>query len=183
MIYIQNIELCFNDKLYDFFDWNKITRVKKIPIIKISNQQYQEIVNNKVIIDLKEEFIIITNKKSAIALNLKNNTRSSLMFDDEDEVLKISKKCEIQALNYKIEGIIPISFKTYNEEEKIKKLNNNINNLYHNLDYEKLKYIYFECFNKSENNIELIVKTLLNSLENKEILIKIENIFKLILNV
>ena len=43
---------------------------------------------------------------------------------------------------------------------------NKINDLYKNNDYEKLSYLYYEYFNKIENNKEEIYNNLIKSINN-----------------
>ena len=52
MNYIYDILLNFQNEYYDFFEWNtndQITHIKKIPIIKVSNEggNYYEYDNDK----------------------------------------------------------------------------------------------------------------------------------------
>ena len=54
MNYIYDIYLNFNKDLYDFFDWNKndkLIHIKKIPIFKISEENFKMYVHNSIIIN------------------------------------------------------------------------------------------------------------------------------------
>ena len=45
MIYIYDLTLNFNDRLYDFYDWkdtDSITHYRKIPLIKLSDKKYDK---------------------------------------------------------------------------------------------------------------------------------------------
>ena len=46
MNYIYDVLLNFNDKLYEFYDWNKsddVKHVRRVPIFKISTKQFLDI--------------------------------------------------------------------------------------------------------------------------------------------
>ena len=46
MNYIYDIYLNLNETLYDFFDWNKndkLTHIKKIPVFKVSEENFKEL--------------------------------------------------------------------------------------------------------------------------------------------
>ena len=53
-----------------------------------------------------------------------------------------------------------------NNQDTLMNLLNKINDLYKNNDYEKLSYLYYEYFNKIENNKEEIYNNLIKSINN-----------------
>ena len=65
MIYIYDLTLNFNDRLYDFYDWkdtDSITHYRKIPLIKLSDKKYDKFLNNKVVVD--EELLSLVRDKA-----------------------------------------------------------------------------------------------------------------------
>lgn len=207
MNYIYDIILNFNDNLIDFFEWDKgdsIVHIKKMPIFKISIDSYENINIHEIYVDesfLKSIFYktemwnnnkkkddlyycLLSDGNSVIALKFdkygKCIKRSSLYIDEELETLEICERLEIKNINFKIGNKIVSNFKTRNELKTQDFLLKELNTLNKNKDYNKIKYLYFECFNKEENNIDKAIleikQTIKHNKKNKELF----NIFKLI---
>ncbi len=183
MNYIYDILLNFNEKFYEFYEWDdNIIHIKKIPCFKISEEQLKIIYDNKVKIDLKQIFnkTEVFNKKNieyacilysnnycfAIKLNNKGiiKERSSLLFDDMDDV--IDKDEEEIKLDIKV--LEPLNqILIIKEEYDINVfLNKEIDKLILNKEYSKLNYIYYECFNNKEDNINIVINKLKDNLIN-----------------
>lgn len=202
MKYIYDILLNFKDQYYDFFEWNKndnIIHIRKIPIVKISSEDFNNIKNNKVIIDMNdlsrvvnktevftsknikilEYTILISDGNSVIGItkNNKNIKKSSLLIDEEIDILEEIKYLEETKLNYKILKEENNEIKTRKQTEMEKYLNNNIFKIN---DLEKLKYIYFECFDKKEKDKKIILKKIKESILDYNTCEKIYNFLKLI---
>lgn len=182
MNYIYDVLLNFNDDLYEFYDWNKndvITHVRKMPIIKIESIDLEKIKNNYVKFDMEfllsiknkcevfnnknikylEYAFILTDSNDAIAINIKDdNVKSSrLLVEEEMEVLDNSLRYDIVNIKYDIINKKKINnFKTRKELEIEKYLKKEINNL-KTADIEKLKYIYYDCFDEIENDRDKII--------------------------
>ena len=181
MNYIYDIILNFQQEVYDFFDWNtndNIYHIRKIPIIKINNKQLQEIKNNIVKFDqtilnqinlksetfkqnntskLKYTFIIATkNECLAIKLN-KNGVKtkiSTLLPNEQDDLLELIKIMKEIKLNYQIIKPQPTTpFKTTFEIENKNYIYNELNKIYKQNNFQKLNYLYLECFGKQTTNI------------------------------
>ena len=58
------------------------------------------------------------------------------------------------------------TFKTRNDKDIIKYIKRELNVLIKNQEYDKLKYIYYECFNEKENKVNNIVKRINNCMDN-----------------
>ena len=181
MNYIYDIILNFQQEVYDFFDWNtndNIYHIRKIPIIKINNKQLQEIKNNIVKFDqtilnqinlksetfkqnntskLKYTFIIATkNECLAIKLN-KNGVKtkiSTLLPNEQDDLVELIKIMKEIKLNYQIIKPQPTTpFKTTFEIENKNYIYNELNKIYKQNNFQKLNYLYLECFGKQTTNI------------------------------
>ena len=169
MNYIYDLLLNFNEKIYEFYDWNKtdkIIHIKKIPIFKISSSKMNIIKNNKICFEdsflekiyrKTEEFMnrknkyidyacLFTDGVEVIGINVnKKTTYSKLLIDEESEVINMSlhmteKNIEIKILeNKKIE-----LFKTRKEIEQINETKNIFNKILKENNDEKLKYLYYE---------------------------------------
>ena len=200
MNFIYDICLNFNDKLYDFFEWNKndmLMHIKKIPIFKISVDNFNNFVNYKFKIDSnilksvhnkteifnshkKIEFCaLFCDDNNIIAIEFDKNgmciTKSYLYIDEEFEVLEESSKNKITDINYTLIKYDKPILKT-RKQIYIEKF---INNELKNSKKEKLNYIYFECFNKKSNSKQYILKQIkkLNYTSNEYI--NLYNILKL----
>ena len=96
MNYIYDLLLNFNERIYEFYDWNKtdnIRHIKKIPIFKINSHKMIDIKNNK--ISFEETFLEKIYKKTEECTTRKNkNIDYACLFTDGVEVIgiNISKK-------------------------------------------------------------------------------------------
>lgn len=204
MTYIYDILLNFKDELYDFYDWNKIDNIihiRKIPILKIDTKDLINIKNNNIIIDEKileqiknkaeiftpknikkmEYMFLLSDGKYVLGI-LKQGRKmkkSSLLIDEEMDILDEIDNLEKINIDYKIIA------KEYNDELKTRKqketekfLKKELNKIKNEDD--KLKYLYYECFNEKEENIEKIIYKIKESISNLDINKKLYNFFKLI---
>lgn len=203
MNYIYDILLNFKDDFFEFYDWNNtddIIHIRKIPIIKIDTNDFLNIKNNTVIFNdnfldkIKNKTEIFTRKKirqvyntfllsdgiSVFAITIvKNKTKiSSLLIDEELDILEEVKNIRTENINYSIVKNKQINyFKTRKQIEKEKFVKVKLNKIY---DEDKLKYIYYDCFNIKEKSIDKIIYELNNKLNDKNICNKIYDFFKLI---
>lgn len=206
MNYIYDVIANFNDIPYDFFEWNKIddiTHLKKVIIIKTDSQVLNDLINKKVKVseDLlkyiknKTEFYsksdsnliaIFTNGYINICIKFTKNGinkyKSFLQIEEDDEVLELSNRLNEIDFNYQIFGEANIcQFKTRKETEAYNYIVDKIDDLYNKNDVMKLKYIYYDCFDKFEDNKNKIYEEIKQSInDNFEVLNKIYDFFKLI---
>lgn len=208
MNYIYDILLNFQKEYYEFYEWNEndeIYHMRKIPIIKINDKQYCDIKFNTVKFNrnclkyfsnkaerfkqnnvIKIKYIaIFTNGKETIALKLNSDGvithKSSLLIEEEDDVIEILKFSDEINLEYQIlKENIKEKFKTRFECDNEKLIIDEINKVYRNKDIDKLSYICLECFNKSETNLERAYNKLINEIyKTNNNFHKIYNIFRL----
>jgi len=204
MNYIYDLLLNFNEKIYDFYDWNKtdkIIHIKKIPIFKISSSKMDIIKNNKICFEdsflekiyrKTEEFMnrknkyidyacLFTDGLEVIGVNInKKNTYSKLLIDEEVEVINMSlhmneKNVEIKTIGKKEKEL----FKTRKEIEQINETKNIFNKILNENNDEKLKYLYYECFDKKTDSKEEIIKIFTDQIENRNIIEKINNFYNI----
>lgn len=175
MEYVHNIKLNFNKNYYDFFEWNKDDKIvteSKIPLLRISINDYNNIINNIVTItDNSKKLInstkfIITDTRSvcALKLNKKNETYliSSLELEDEFDIIHISLNLKEEKINYKIKEKRHYYLITRNELSKKNYLIKNIPKY----SFDTLRYIYYECFNIKSNDKQKIIKCILKEIKN-----------------
>ena len=172
MDYIYDIVLNFHDSYYEFYEWkreDKIINVKRIPIYKISNTDYLNIKNNEVIIDRNSldkhnKMFLLTSSIEVMGVIIDNDgkviKRSSLLFEEADEILEDKDNIKKSNIKYKIikhnnNKYISRLFKE--KDSYVKKYLSN-NELKEN-EYV-LKYIYYDIYNIEEDNTEKIYKEL-----------------------
>lgn len=177
MTYIYDVLLNFNEKLYDFYDWNiddNIIHVRKTPLIKVNSFVLTDIDNNK--LKVTSDFLLKIYNKTEVNYQNKIETlsyaclfcdglrvtgvffnkegfsflKTKMLIEEEEEAIEVSKvmkKDKLEYLNVFKEKNYP--FKTRWEQETIVDFKNKILNID---DIEKLKYLYYECFNCVEND-------------------------------
>lgn len=172
MNYIYDIYVNFQKYCYDFYEWNRndnIIHIKKIPVFKISEPVFRNIIKNENKIDLqflesiknKTELFnfkykitacLLTDGKDIIAVQSNQNgiiiKKSFLLLEEEFDILKSIEN--IPTITFIIERIKVgnAHFITRNERERNKYILRNISNM----EDSKLFYLYYECFNTKENN-------------------------------
>lgn len=172
MEYIYDIVLNFQDNYYDFYEWqkkDKIINIKKIPIYKINNKDYLNIKNNKVTINKESlpktnNMFLLTSGIEIIAILINNKGRilkkSSLIFEESDDILEDKDKIKVINIKYKIDKKNPTNINSRIEQEKIKFINKFFKNIDKRKDEYLLKYLYYEIYNKEED-IDIIYNKLL----------------------
>ena len=188
MNFIYDIVLNFNKDYFCFYEWSKkdnIVNVKKIPLFVVDNNTFNMMKYDKVVVDsnfidlIKDKTYtysknkignasLLSNGKEVIGVLFDNNgnliKRSSLLIDEEEEVLDEIVNDDIYNIN--IVSSKRVKKEDINRVEREKKLflskyikrENNVTNL---------KYLYYDYFEKEEEDISLIKKKLINSINSK----------------
>ena len=209
MNYIYDVILNFQKEYYDFFEWNQndnIYHMRKLPILKITKKELDEIKNNIVkfdnntlnIINSKSErfkknaisklkyIFIVGNDYECLAIKLNKNGiithKSSLLPNEKNDVidiLKLQKEINIGYTIIKRQSIN--NFKTRFEIENEKFILDELDKIYKQNNFQKINYLCLECFNNSESNIDkayLKLKQEIKKTNNN--FTKLYNIFKMI---
>lgn len=195
MTYIYDILLNFNSDFYEFYEWEKtdyIHHIKKIPVYKVNTNLIDDIFTKKIVIDspityeIMNKTEVFENKKirilkyaclftdgyRVIALLLNDDFSvlkiSDLLLDEACDTINISKRLNLCDVAYNIIG----SKKDYSfltrMEIKIKKyLLKEFKNSYKEKDINKLKYLYFEYFDTSLDDLDKIFLSLVESLSSE----------------
>ena len=200
MTYIYDIYLNFKDIPFDFYDWNKsdsLTHFKKIPIFIVSSNIFINIMNYT--IKLEQNMIKYVYKK-AVEYNNASNKINCALFTDRNNIIAIlfddngiSIKRSFLEINEELEildnidDLDEIKF-NYNIINKIKYYTNTRNQLkvqkfitdeLKKCENERLKYIYFECFNSFEKDINKIKKRINKILKDNNKSKNIYQVFKI----
>ena len=195
MCYVYDIVLNFNSELYDFYEWSNddlIYHIKKINLIRVDSKIYNEIFDNIVIFD--NDFLLsifnkceyydnrkidsipyaflLTDSYRVIGITLDNTGKiskySSLLLEEEEDVLDLCYKLGIVNIKYKIiKKREKIEFYTREEKKIIKYIKNDLTVNYNKKNFSKLKYLYYEYFNKESNDIKQIYHELMDELDKK----------------
>ena len=186
---VYDLLLNFNKEYYDFYEWQKednILHIKKIPLIRVDKVIYDDFLGFQIVfpkdflemIHNKCEYftkggikeilyaVLITDSFRVMGLMIDSSGKikkySSLLLDEEEEVLEMSGKLPIIKINYdKLstkrknpltrEDSVIQSFIKKDLEDSIKRN-----------DLNKLRYLYYEYFNQYIDNDDQIKKELLN---------------------
>ena len=172
MDYIYDIVLNFQNNYYDFYEWkstDKVINIKKILVYIVNNEDYLNLKYNEIILDKKQlpfqtKMFLVTNGIEVMGILLDNEgkiiKRSSLIFDEADEVLE--EKETIKPLTIKYKKNIQKKHISNSRilTEKIKFLQKYFSNIDKLKDEYLLKYIYYDIYNIEENNINKVYKKL-----------------------
>ena len=195
---IYDVILNFNDFFYEVYEWKKnddIINVRKIPFFKVNDKTFIDLKYNKIKLDeqslkylkyncllygdedIIEVTCIFTNSKSSIGVIFDNEgnliKRSSMLYEEEDEVIEEAKRLKETRLNFIINEVNDNRNKSRIEIEKKKVLIEFINNIE---DKMVLKYIYYDYYFKECDDIDKIKDSLLKEIDNNSNLNKLYNI-------
>lgn len=192
MSYIYDILVNFNDKeIYEFFEWEKddnIDHIRRIPIFKVKTAEFADFKNKKIkvdqtflnkirnkteifsntSIDYIEYCAIITDGMDLVVIEFDKEgeyvLKSSMLLDEMEDTLDESDLLDIEDIKYTIlEDNHKIKKFVTRFENKIKtEIEEEIGKLIKNKNYKKLKYLYYEWFNKKDNDMEDIISKLNN---------------------
>ncbi len=193
MSYVYDVVLNFNSELYEFFEWNKddtFYHIKRINLALVNSKTYNDIYDNIVTFDSdfllsiynKCEYytnrkietlpyaFLLTDSYRVMGILLDNNGKiikySSLLLDEEEEVLDLCYKLgEIKLIYTIINKNSKHDFLTRNEVDVINYLKKELTSDYKKNNLSKLKYLYYEYFNKYSDNIDTIYHELLSELK------------------
>lgn len=196
MIYIYDIVLNFQSKFYKFYEWSiqdRYLNIKKIPIFRVSTSELLSLYHN--VVQLKKELLekierqttiymqnnlhykyllLVSNTENAIALSCDDNgivTKvSTLLFDEEDEANELAENLEEESIiDILVSQREKNEFVSRLKEEKTQKIKNMIQNLDENLDKEKIRYLYFDVFEKELDTVEKMKESLLRISQDEQL--------------
>ena len=187
MNFIYDIVLNFNKEYYNFFEWNRkdnIINIKKIPFFMVDNEtfltmKYDQVTVSTAFVDMIKDktftyskykvgpSCLFTNGKEVIGVLFNERgmlvKRSSLLLDEEDEVLEEMDSDSVYKIDIvKIKKVKPSNINRMEREKKeflikyINKENSEIN----------LKYLFYDYFERDEDNINSIKEILIKEIKN-----------------
>lgn len=194
MYYYYDVLLNFGSdgEVYEFYEWDSedtIEFIKKIPLFRVSTEtlvdqlkykttfteEFLKQIENKTIVKSTSETLsyafILSDAKNAIALELDCNgkvmNRSKLLLSDEANLIEMLFTMRETDLVYE-KGEKYKKRKDLRQVEDIKKLIKcEVDTLYESKNSSKLKYLYYEWFNKESNDINSMVRDIKNALKKE----------------
>lgn len=196
MIYIYDIlvNFCDNNLIYDFYEWksnDNVENIKRIKLIHIKKESYEDLLEYDCVLDTElldkiyrtcevykskkikilDYSLLVSdgNRVMAIELNKAGNIiyKSKLLLDEEDEIALLASNLEITDMKYiKNEKILKDRFFTRYELIIRNYLYNEINNSYNNKEYDKLRFLYQEYFDKDNLSYCDMKDDLINSIKD-----------------
>lgn len=203
MNYYYDVLLNFQDSYYMFYEWDELDNiefVKKIPLFHVDSKTLNDMISKK--LKFEKSFLeqienktkvkqnkylkyalLISDDKNSLAIELNDEgliiSKSSLMLEDELNINEFIYSVNKTKIDYKVLEN-DLFYKEIRQETKIKKiLKLEINDMYKNKKYSKLKYIYLEWFNELLESVDTMYKNMLNEL-NKELTEKEYHIYEIL---
>ncbi|MFA5602575.1 MAG: DUF3603 family protein [Bacilli bacterium] len=196
MTYIYDILLNWTDeKPYEFYEWqinDMLEQIKKIPVIKVEKDTFCHLKNSNIIIPysilqkINKKTITESSRIStyldyvslftdgldviAVEFNKKGKSlmKSSLLLDEMEEILEISKRLEIIPFDCKVvKTNNKDEFSTRLEKEYKRLVIKELNSINSNKNIDKLKYLYYEWFNEISNDFNHMYNKLKNIFNNE----------------
>ena len=193
MIYVYDILINFidNNRIYEVFEWNKndeIKHMKRIPLFLVDYSFIDNLINNDVIISkeflevIKDKSLLFSGEKIKYAVLFTEGNRvyaflfnedgkvkyySTLLLDEEDEVLELSLQLNKYEIDYKVNKRENKKSYLTRYDEKIRNyIIKDLKYTYNNKNYSKLKYLYRECFGDDESTNKEKYERIISSLDN-----------------
>ncbi len=188
------LNLLDSNRVYESFEWrdnDNVEHIKKIPMVRVSTNTLDDIINSTFTIEkefLKDIYkksevynadvteiidygILFTDNFKVIAVEFnkegKSLFKSSLLLDEEEEILELSNDIKLMDLKYKIlKKNKQTNYLTREEEFKKKYLLKELKNTYKNKKYEKINYLYDEIYPKDNKIASEKYKYLINDIED-----------------
>lgn len=196
MHYIYDTLLNWSDThIYEFYEWcatDDLEHVKRMPIIKVSHKTFYDLYNCDVVVDknildcIYQKTVLFKNKGGhtldygavftdglkALAIEFNEQARSifksSLLLEEEDEVIELVRKRENTIIKYRIiKRNKKRRLMTRFEEETKVYLTNEFNKIYEEKNISKLKYLYSEWYNKKSDDFECMYNKLKDILKKE----------------
>ena len=185
---IYDILVNFKKIPYEFYEWDKnddIFHIKKIYSFKVENNVLFDLMNYEVVVSKdfldviyeKTEYYygkqikkinyscIIYSDEIALALLFDETGKiigkSKLLFDEEQDVILNGKDVDNYDIKYNIVKKNNYTLKFTRKESKIIfLLLKYLDKVFDDKSEDELKYLYYECYNKKENNFKKCYLTL-----------------------
>jgi len=197
MIYVYDVLVNLNEEMYDFYDWDEsddYVHVRRVPLFKVSFNQYSDLVNRKIkvsedfLINIKDKTQVFSSRnieiipysaifsdgKMAVMVEFNDKgcslRKSKFLINEEMEILNITNSMKESVVDYNIVN------SRANRNNMIRSERNVINVIVKELenlkdDKERIDYLYYEWFDSNEGNLkyEKLLKDLKKSFTSKHL--------------
>ena len=208
MNYVYDILSNFNQKLYDFYDWDKndnFTHLRKVPSFRVSKEVLVDLMFKKVKIkgnllklikdktqvftkegvDVIEYCFIVSDSVNSLGVILDEDgviyKRSKFLVSEELEINKCLKTSKIYNVEYNLlSSKTHYSNMTRNEEKVTNLILSELELIMDSTD--KIDYLYYEWFNtnKGKNKYKKLVSSIKSSYTSKhEYILELLNLLKI----
>lgn len=175
MNYIYDVFINLYKYPIDFYEWdfNKVINLVKVPLFKlnsINDFKYNQVkVDSNFIKSIKNKSplknaCVFTNDKEALFIQFDDSgfirNKSKFLFEEEEEILDYSGLLIEEDINYQI---INKDLYDYKLTKRCNERKNVFLNELNNSSASKIKYIYYEYFNKKSDNISKIKEELMEN--------------------
>lgn len=190
MVYVYDLLVNLNDKMYDFYDWNNsdsFCHIRKTPLFKVNDSTFYDLCTKKVRVNLPNikdktqvfkskniEIIqyacVFTNGKNAVMVEFDNKgysiKKSKFLVNEELEIVNISSNMKLTNIEYNVIN------KNIFKNKMLRSENDLLNSILEDLDKikedkDKINYLYYEWFNSGEVNYDKLVRSLKNNFTDK----------------
>ncbi len=200
----------FKEVAYEFYEWNKnddIKHIKLIPTFRVSSDCLLDFCNNNILVS-KDFLEKIKNKtevfyrgivrtqdyacilfcdQKAMAFDFSSDGKligkSNLLLDEADDVISSFFDLEESKIDY---NVISVGKKTLGHTRKeskiIESLLKYLSDIYEKKKGFEIKYIYFECFDKENDDEQRAYLELVNQIEaaNFNVIQKLKSLIKVL---
>lgn len=177
MNYIYDIALNFQKYYCEFFEWkkeDKIFNIRRIPMYRVSSEDLEYFKYYNVIVDkeffdkvkgdlgnTKKIMCLVSDGSRGLGLLFHSSgkiiKRSSMLYDEEDEVCGYALEFEPTNICYEKKKEIPKEYELRFFRQRRKILLDYLNQINNDVMW---KYLYYECYGCDEESLDKIKKTL-----------------------
>lgn len=200
MNYVYDILLNFNECLYDFYDWNlndNIYHIRRIPLCKVDTKTLLDL--KQTVVQVTDDFLKRIDQKIEVFEKHKvgkiryacvfsdgleclalvfdeqgiSKKGSTLLLEEENEVNELCLRIDEEQLS--IKKLLPRinhDSKTRLEVEKEQFILREIKELEEKQKHDKLKYLFYDCFNQKEEDISNIIEKIKLTLKDNNSMIR-----------
>lgn len=203
MHYYYDVLINIDEETWEFYEWDKedqIIPIKKVPLIRISEKIFLDILNyhgqitptflepyiekticKKYSKNMNLLLISTTNHSLIIEFSIDGNilSRSKLLIEDENDINEQAKTLKEQKIPYQKEKKIETrkDFRQALQEKNLIKIE--LKTILKDQNISKCKYLYYEWFGQISDNLEKMITTCYQELK-KPYTLKIHEVASLI---
>ncbi len=195
MYYYYDVLVNFTEAevLYEFYEWEEednIEFIKKMPLFRVSfntlldllkyqvkfSSEILSLINNKTILKSNKKIkyaFLVSDSKNVLALELNKDglviSRSKLLLKDANNLNEMVVSIKEKKFNYEIIKSYKVRCDIRQIEDIKRLISCEVNTMIKDNNISKLKYLYYECFDKLCNNKEEIIKKMTSMLNDNDI--------------